>query len=54
MFCVCRPQALRDRYKVTAEKLKVKMMNDVELALRKLLWIRHGCTIGLYGNDGKF
>ncbi len=28
-------------------------MNDVELALRKLLWIRHGCTIGLYGDDGE-
>ncbi len=29
------------------------MMNDVELALRKLLWIRHGCSIGLYGDDGE-
>jgi hypothetical protein len=27
-------------------------MTDEELTLRKLLWIRHGCS-GLYGDDGE-
>jgi len=29
-------------------------MDDNELMLRKLLWLRHGCSIGsLYGDDGE-
>jgi len=29
-------------------------MIDSELKIRKLLWIRHGCSVGsLYGDDGE-